>query len=116
MNDNVAADPEALAHRIASYLAMKRKRATTFGHDLFGDPGWDIVLDLYVAGVQGRPVSVSSSCIAAGTPPTTGLRWVKQLVRDGLVVRAGDTADGRRSFLSLSAAARAAVEQLWQPL
>lgn len=113
MSEVAKVNSTLLAERIASYMAMKRRRTAAFGCDIFGDPGWDIMLDLYVAAVQGRSVSVSSSCIAAGAAPTTGLRWVNQLIREGLVVRTGDRSDGRRSFLTLTPAARAAVERLW---
>jgi hypothetical protein len=41
--------------------------------DLFADPGWDILLDLYAARQEGKQVSVSSLCIAAAVPPTTAL-------------------------------------------
>jgi DNA-binding MarR family transcriptional regulator len=68
---------------------------------MFGDPAWDILLDLYVARVRGKPISISSACIAAGTSSTTGLRWLRRLERSGAIVRKPDPADARRSFLEL---------------
>ena len=40
--------------------------------ELFGEPAWDILLDLYIANVENKPVSVSSACIGSAAPPTTG--------------------------------------------
>ena len=55
--------------------ALRRKRAALFGNpDLFGEPAWDILLDLYIAAGEGKPVSVSSACIGSAAPATTGLR------------------------------------------
>ena len=68
---------------------------------MFGDPAWDILLDLYVAKARGKLISVSSSCIAAGTSNTTGLRWLRRLERSGAIVRRPDPTDARRSFLEL---------------
>jgi len=36
------------------------------------DPAWDMLLDLTAARAESRAVSVSSLCIAAGVPTTTG--------------------------------------------
>jgi hypothetical protein len=43
-------------------------RARYFKRELFKDPAWDILLDLYVARADGRGISVSSACIASGAP------------------------------------------------
>ena len=43
--------------------ATRRRRSTIFGDsELFGEPAWDILLDLYIAHVEDTPVSVSSCC------------------------------------------------------
>ena len=82
----------------------RRKRAAIFGSsDLFGEPAWDILLDLYIAQAKGRDVSVSSACIGSAVPPTTGLRWLGMLEQAGLVVRNEDARDHRRVLVRLSA-------------
>ena len=59
-----------------TYL-MRRTRNAIFGSpDMFGEPAWDIPLDLYIAYAENKPVSVSSACIGSASPPTTGLRWL----------------------------------------
>jgi DNA-binding MarR family transcriptional regulator len=90
----------ALAKRI---YAMRRFREKVFAqNDLFFDPAWDILLDLYIARAEGRFISVSSACLASAVPATTGLRWLKILEDRALVSRKADVGDGRRNFIALT--------------
>jgi hypothetical protein len=95
--------------------ALRRKRASIFGNpDLFGEPAWDILLDLYIAEGEGKDVSVSSACIGSAAPPTTGLRWLGVLADEGLVVRENDPTDHRRVLVRLTAAGRAAMDRFFE--
>jgi hypothetical protein len=103
------ATPDATAKRAHGTVSLarniyrfRRRRERTFGKDLFADPAWDLLLDLFIAGREGREISVSSACIAANAPATTALRWICQLEREGLISRALDPGDGRRSHLHLT--------------
>jgi len=94
---------------------LRRKRAAIFGKpELFGEPAWDILLDLYIAHVEGKPVSVSSACIGSAAPATTGLRWLGALADEGLVVRENDADDNRRVLVRLTRAGLAAMEQFFE--
>lgn len=90
------------ANRIRAHIKARRLREKFFPADLFADPAWDMLLDLAAARLEGRQVSVSSLCIAATVPTTTGLRWIKQMVDRGLFVRHSDPQDARRAFITLS--------------
>nr|WP_298927687.1 winged helix DNA-binding protein [uncultured Erythrobacter sp.] len=84
------------------YVA-RRKRESIFGDgELFGEPAWDILLDLYVAYVERKKVSVSSACIGSAAPSTTGLRWLGILSEQELVTREHDPEDQRRVLVRLS--------------
>jgi hypothetical protein len=99
------------AATIRDMIRARRMREHLFGHGLFADPAWDILLDLTAARLEGRPVAVSSLCIAAAVPATTALRWIKQLTDAGLLHRVADPEDGRRVFIELTdRAARAMGE------
>ncbi|BDI61066.1 winged helix DNA-binding protein [Qipengyuania nanhaisediminis] len=90
----------ALARKI---YAVRRRRAAIFGNaEMFGEPAWDILLDLYIAHVDGKPVSVSSACIGSAAPPTTGLRWLGVLAEQELVLREHDPQDQRRVLVRLT--------------
>ncbi len=92
--------------------ALRRRRTTIFGNaDLFGEPAWDMLLDLYIAHAEGKCVSVSSACIGSAAPATTGLRWLGILADEGLVVRENDPGDQRRVMVRLTAHGVAAMER-----
>ena len=94
--------------------ALRRKRASIFGNpDLFGEPAWDILLDLYIAAGEGKPVSVSSACIGSAAPATTGLRWLGVLADEGLVVREADAEDHRRVLVRLTPSGQAAMDRFF---
>jgi len=95
--------------------ALRRKRAAIFGNpDLFGEPAWDILLDLFIADGEGKTVSVSSACIGSAAPATTGLRWLGVLADEGLVVREEDQEDNRRVMVRLTPAGHAAIERFFE--
>lgn len=95
--------------------ALRRRRAVIFGNpDLFGEPAWDILLDLYIAQADGKIVSVSSACIGSAAPATTGLRWLGVLAEEGLVVRENDADDQRRVMVRLSTAGLAAMNRFFE--
>ena len=101
----------ALARRIYRF---RRKRAAVLGglSHLFGEPAWDMLLDLYIARVAGQNVSVTSLCIAADAPLTTGLRWIALLESEGLIARYPDPADKRRTYLRLTDTITTAMTRL----
>lgn len=90
--------------------AGRRRRARYMNADLFGEPTWDILLDLFVAAREDRRVPTTSACIGAHVPPTTALRWLRILEMRGLVEREEDGHDGRRTFVRLSPRGEQAME------
>lgn len=87
---------------IRAVIRARRLRAQFFADELFADPAWDMLLDLFAAGLERRQVSVSSLCIAAAVPPTTALRWIGTLHDAGLFERQADPSDRRRAYIGLS--------------
>lgn len=101
----------ALARKAYS---LRRKRQAIFGNpDLFGEPAWDILLDLFIAAGEGKPVSVSSACIGSAAPATTGLRWLGVLADEGLILREADAEDHRRVLVRLTPVGQAAMERFF---
>lgn len=96
----------ALVRRL---LRVRRDRDRFFPAEIFADPAWDMLLDLTAARLEGKPVPVSSLCIAAAVPTTTALRWVRSLTEAGLFERRTDPVDARRSYISLSGTAATAM-------
>ncbi|WP_174274013.1 winged helix DNA-binding protein [Sphingomonas bacterium] len=97
---------------VRAELKARACRGQIFDTDLFRDPAWDMLLDLYDAHSAGRVISVSSLCIAANVPATTGLRYVAAMEREGLVSRRRDKSDHRRVLIEASPSALAGVERV----
>ncbi|MDB5700381.1 MAG: hypothetical protein JWL66_580 [Sphingomonadales bacterium] len=87
---------------IRQLLRHETKRREISNGSLFGDPTWAMLLDLMIASLENRTVSVSSACIASGAPTTTALRLVNKLVADAILDRIPDHKDGRRDFLVIA--------------
>lgn len=87
---------------VRGLLQARRNRDRFFTSELFADPAWDMLLELYAAALGQFKISVSTLCVGAAVPATTALRWIKQLEDEGLVDRRPDPTDGRRHFLVLS--------------
>ena len=83
-------------------IRQRQLRTRFFDGDLFGDPAWDILLDLTAARAEHARVSVTSLCIASGVPPTTALRWIGMMTEAGLLQRVEDDTDRRRAFVALT--------------
>jgi hypothetical protein len=100
-HDTIVND-EKLVSVAKRLVSERRVRTSFFSETDFGEPVWDIMLDLYIARMLNRKISVSSACIAAAVPPTTALRYVVALTEDGKIERVPDPNDGRRVYVVLS--------------
>lgn len=81
---------------------MRRVRSKYLPEELFSDPCWDVLLDLYEARLSSTQVSVTALGATSGVPMSTALRRIGELQQHGLVERIGDSEDKRRSFVILT--------------
>lgn len=100
---NSAASPCELA---ITLLSIRRHRDAVIGGGYFGEPSWDILLDLFVNEQKNRPISATSACSAAAVPPTTALRHLVTLTKNGLICSTPDPDDARRRYISLTGRSR----------
>jgi hypothetical protein len=102
---------EALDRARGQYRVIQRREAF-LGEGLFGDPAWNIMLDLFITEAEGGVLSVSALCIGARAPTTTALRYIALLAQEGLVVRTADARDARRSHVRRSPSGWSAMQRL----
>lgn len=96
-------DPnEVSSETVSRLIEARRQRSRYVSSELFGEPAWDMLLDLLDAELAYRRVSVSSLCTASGVPSSTALRWLKCLEQRGLVVRTANTSDASSASVQLS--------------
>lgn len=93
---------EDLTAFIRDVLKKEARKRQIGNGELFGDPAWEMLLDLLLAKIEERQVSVSSACIASGAPMSTALRLVRRLVSEGVLFRVPDEHDRRRNFLVIN--------------
>lgn len=85
-------------------LADRRARAEHFDSlRLFGEPAWDILLDLYIHQARQEAVTVKSAIIGSGASAVTVMRWLNALDQEGLVRSETDPTDDRQMLLRLTA-------------
>ncbi len=101
-------DRETLASVI---LRSRQRRSSYFPAIALGEPGWDMILQLYVAECSGRPIDVTALCGSTGVPKTTALRHLDRLAARQLIERRDDDADGRRIFVLMSETLRLQTER-----
>lgn len=107
---------DAMVQRAREALAIRRRRERVFAPGLFGEPAWDMLLDLVVAEGEGKTLSISSLCMAAAVPQTTALRWLNYLVEAGLLLRTPNLNDSRSTFVRLTPKARRLMRRALAPL
>lgn len=90
---------------LAEYKRRRRRDEAWDVPGLFADPAWDVLLDLFVAKIDGKRISTSSACIAACVPPTTALRWLTALETEGMLTKLADPSDRRRTFVEITSTA-----------
>ncbi|HET9810466.1 MAG TPA: MarR family transcriptional regulator [Sphingomicrobium sp.] len=102
LNRDIARGSAASTAVVRAIITARKARREFFDSQLFADPAWDILLELYALECEQHRISVSKLSMNAGVPGTTGLRWVDRLESDGLVARSDDALDARRVWIRLS--------------
>ncbi|MEQ1517877.1 MAG: MarR family transcriptional regulator [Hyphomicrobiaceae bacterium] len=93
---------ERLANAALDHYRSRRKRADHLPAELFGEPAWDMLLDLFIARIRNKNISVTSACIASYVPNTTALRWLNLLEQMNLVRREQHETDCRVTWVKLT--------------
>ena len=88
--------------RVRAILKARAARPKFFNEQLFADPAWDMLLELYALKCEDLRVSVSKLSLASGVPGTTALRWIDKLEAEELLFRRDDPLDGRRIWVEIS--------------
>lgn len=82
--------------------AMRAHIAQFFPRDVFRDSAWDMMLELFIADEQNRPLCVKELILVSGESSTSALRRIDRLEGAGLLRRRTDPADHRRLAVTLT--------------
>jgi DNA-binding MarR family transcriptional regulator len=94
--------PAALLLEARRLSSGRKARDRVFGRDLFQNPAWNILIELFIAAEEGRNVTIKSACVAAGVPQSTALRHIAHLIEVRLATRAQHPSDARSAYLRLT--------------
>lgn len=90
------------ASRIRTLLEARRKRSAAFGLDLV-HPRWSVLLVLFRAHLEGKPVRMARLATEAHVAMTTMMRWMELFLAHGLAERRADPKHPRGVLFALSA-------------
>ncbi|MBA3942608.1 MAG: hypothetical protein C0520_15480, partial [Sphingopyxis sp.] len=110
VRDREAAEEFALANAKRTVRRRMLRRQLIGAPSLFGEPAWDMLIDLFIHSCERKSVSTSSLCIASGVPMSSALRMIQRLCDARLVSRRADPTDGRRFFVELAPDVRQRME------
>ena len=100
--DRVSPCDPVLAEAARQLWRFRRERRRIFNDAAFANPGWDILLDVYVASADGERLSTKSACLAATVPKSTALRYLTRLCELQLVTRVPHPSDNRTKWIELT--------------
>lgn len=107
--DDYAGPDRVTEDHVLSILAARRGREASFGRELFADPAWDMLLELYAAKLGRRRMSFQDLTRSIDIPPSTVARWLAALERREMVV---SSTDAGRDWVDLSSDGVAAMRRL----
>jgi DNA-binding MarR family transcriptional regulator len=100
---------ETLLKLARKELRDRRRRSQLFDDSIFGEPGWEILVHLYIE-QQGARFHIGRLAKHLRVPESTTLRWVKFLHEQGLIHRNAHPTDLRLSVLDLTTEAINALD------
>jgi DNA-binding MarR family transcriptional regulator len=104
-----AAGERVTVRQVEGVLAARYARSAVFGLDL-ANPGWSLMLELFRAYLEQRPVRLARLATDARVAATTAFRWMDLLTEAGFVRREADPARDGATLLSLTPAGSDAME------
>lgn len=97
--------PATAVEEARRHYRLRRRRDQEFGPALFGEPAWDLLLDLYIAASDPRLVSVMSASMATSVSTQDTARWLTLLEEQGLVERFSSGGQMSQAIVTLSQSA-----------
>ena len=89
-------------------LEFRRIRSDFLPRELFAEPGWDLLLELFVADANGHRLTAREVGDRNKIPPSVQSRWLIHLTQIGYIVGDGD--GNLDDLLTLSANALDVIE------
>jgi hypothetical protein len=99
-------------HTARRLLEVSRQVENMFDAPLLSNPGWDILLDLFIQHSEGKRTSIISVCVAANAPTSTVLRYIQAMMDSGTIIKTPSLDDSESLLIDLSEAAFARMNSI----
>jgi len=103
-------DNDEVANLAVLMLAFRRSRTEEFPPTLFSEPGWDYLLELFIADARGVRMTGRQISERLHISAALASRWLMHLTAEGLII--GDGSGDLDDELTLSAMAMTNMERL----
>ena len=92
--------PAMLLDMARVHINVRRNRAAVCDPSLFSEPGWDAILELYLAEAEGRSLDVAGLAQIVGKSTALTDRWIKALLHYRVIeIEYGNTgAEAAKSY------------------
>jgi DNA-binding MarR family transcriptional regulator len=97
---------------VLSVLSGRRGREAAIGRELFSDPAWDILLELYAAHLGYRRMILRELARSIDIPESTTARWISVLTDRGFLTTTDERQETVGASLELSPRGLAVMERL----
>jgi len=105
-------DNDQVANLAALMLSFRQMRTEEFPRPLFSEPGWEYLLELFIADARGVRMTGRQISERAHIPAPVASRWLMYLTAEGLII--GDGSGDLDDELTLSGTAMEKMERLLQ--
>jgi len=104
------------SEKVGDAIRARHLRHRYFPETIFGEPAWDMLLELLDAELEARQVTITNLCEAAGVPGSVGMRWLSSLVAEKLVRRRSDPYNAFCEFIELEPGTSTAFRRYFEDL
>lgn len=107
---------EAMTPReyFSSLLDLRRLRERYFGSELFGEPAWDILLELMLARIDERELRASELTTHGNSPSVVARHYIEVMEQAKLVETLINTGNTEDPYLALSSEAALRMAELYR--
>jgi DNA-binding MarR family transcriptional regulator len=100
-----------LVQKARSVFNERKRRSQFLPRHLFDEPGWDMLLALYITDFSGGRQTIGRLISWIGAPQTTALRWISYLEGHRLISREQHPRDRRTVFVGLTDQGRQVLDR-----